>query len=317
VWWQWPETVSRGGSIVTSFDASLLHDAPPTANGPISEEELWANLEYFLRRVVPVAEKANVKLAMHPDDPPLSPIRGVGRIVRSPENYQRLLDLVPSPVNGITLCQGNFTLMTNDLPGVIRHFGRQKKVFFVHFRDVRGTLVAGVVSVAGAYPANVAPRSEVEDDDGRTIVVRFADTGVRFVVDRQAMYLYEDAYIYKQAIAGSTRFPEGAVERMRAGLVGLPPKMLLQRLGVLPGIASTTGFQGKRIRIIAGTEDPAHTREIEGRTVDLLRSWGADASLVWLGDRGIHGNGHFLFFETNSDEVLEVVEEQIHAVTRT
>src|SRR5262249_5690850 len=54
-------------------------------------------------------------------------------------NYQRLLDLVPSPANGITLCQGNFTLMTEDLPGVIRRFGRQNKIFFVHFRDVRGT----------------------------------------------------------------------------------------------------------------------------------------------------------------------------------
>lgn len=132
-------TLSRGGSIVTSFDATLLRDAPPTDNGPISEEELWTNLEYFLRRVVPVAEKAGVKLAMHPDDPPLSPIRGVARIMRSVENYQRLLDLVPSPVNGITLCQGNFTLMTDDLPSVIRHFGRQQKIFFVHFRDVRGT----------------------------------------------------------------------------------------------------------------------------------------------------------------------------------
>jgi mannonate dehydratase len=59
--------------------------------------------------------------------------------MRSVENYQRLLDLVPSPVNGITLCQGNFTLMTDNLPDVIRHFGRQGKVFFVHFRDVRGT----------------------------------------------------------------------------------------------------------------------------------------------------------------------------------
>src|SRR5947199_7449374 len=132
-------TKSRGGSIVTSFDAELRRGARPTELGPISEEALWENLEYFLRRVVPVAERANVKLAMHPDDPPLSPIRGVGRIMRSVENYQRLLDLVPSPVNGITLCQGNFTLMTDDLTSVIRHFGGQKKVFFVHFRDVRGT----------------------------------------------------------------------------------------------------------------------------------------------------------------------------------
>ena len=133
-------TPSRGGSIVTSFDNALMRDAPPTAEGPISEEELWVNLEYFLRKVVPVAERWNVKLAMHPDDPPLSPIRGVGRIMRSIENYQRLVDLVPSPVNGITLCQGNFTLMTDDLPSAIRQFGRQEKVFFVHFRDVRGTV---------------------------------------------------------------------------------------------------------------------------------------------------------------------------------
>jgi mannonate dehydratase len=132
-------TVSRGGSFVTSFDNVLMKDAPPTENGPLSEEKLWETLEYFLKKVLPVAEKWNVKLAMHPDDPPLSPIRGVGRIMRSVENYQRLLDIIPSPMNGITLCQGNFTLMTDDLPGVIRKFGRQNKIFFIHFRDVHGT----------------------------------------------------------------------------------------------------------------------------------------------------------------------------------
>jgi len=78
-------------------------------------------------------------MAMHPDDPPLSPIRGVARIMSSLENYQRLLDLVPSPMNGIGLCQGNFALMTDDLPAAIRHFGGQGKIHFVHMRDVRGT----------------------------------------------------------------------------------------------------------------------------------------------------------------------------------
>ena len=131
-------TASRGGSLVTSFDYGLLENAPPTEGGPISEDELWTNLRYFLEKVVPVAERAGVTLAMHPDDPPLSPIRGVGRIMRSVENYQRLIDMIPSPANAITLCQGNFTLMTDDLPGVIRHFGRQGKIAFVHFRDVRG-----------------------------------------------------------------------------------------------------------------------------------------------------------------------------------
>lgn len=132
-------TPSRGGSLVTSFDYAMVENEPPTKGGPISEDELWENLAYFLRKVIPVAEKANVKLAMHPDDPPLSPIRGVGRIMRSVENFQRLLEIVPSPMNGVTLCQGNFTLMTNDLPNAIRTLGRDDKIFFVHFRDVQGT----------------------------------------------------------------------------------------------------------------------------------------------------------------------------------
>lgn len=130
---------SRGGALVTGYDDALMKDAPLTEYGVVTEQQLWDNLRYFLERVIPVAEKAGVKLAMHPDDPPLSPIRGLGRIMRSVENFQRLLDLVPSPVNGITLCQGNFALMTDDLPSVIHHFGTQGKIFFVHMRDVRGT----------------------------------------------------------------------------------------------------------------------------------------------------------------------------------
>lgn len=130
---------TRGGALATAFDNADMAGLPPTSYGEVSEDQLWANLEYFLRRVVPVAEQAGVKLAMHPDDPPLSPIRGLGRIMRSVDNFQRLIDLVPSPVNGVTLCQGNFTLMTADLPGAIRQFGRQGKLFFAHFRDVRGT----------------------------------------------------------------------------------------------------------------------------------------------------------------------------------
>jgi mannonate dehydratase len=130
---------ARGGALTSGYDHSLMENAPLTEYGVVSEEQLWDSLEYFLQHVIPVAEEAGVKLAMHPDDPPISPVRGLARIMRSVENFQRLLDLVPSSVNGITLCQGNFTLMTDDLPEVIRHFGSQGKIFFVHFRDVRGT----------------------------------------------------------------------------------------------------------------------------------------------------------------------------------
>jgi len=140
--WMRTETAipARGGALVTGFRLSSLRDAAQlTEYGEVPEERLWENLAYFLKRVVPVAEKAGVKLAMHPDDPPLSPIRGIGRIMRTVEGFQRLIDLVPSEVNGLTMCQGNFTLMTDDLPGLIRHFGKQGRIHFVHFRDVRGT----------------------------------------------------------------------------------------------------------------------------------------------------------------------------------
>ena len=128
-------TPSRGGSVVTSFNANDVPDSI-TSNPPISEDELWTNLRYFLEKVLPVAEKAGVKLSMHPDDPPITPIKGVSRIMRTVPNYQRLIEMIPSDYNTITLCQGNFTLMTDDLPGVIRKFA--DKITFVHFRDVKG-----------------------------------------------------------------------------------------------------------------------------------------------------------------------------------
>jgi mannonate dehydratase len=130
---------TRCGVLVSGCDHSLMQNAPQTESCVVGEQQLWESLHYFLERVIPVAESANVRLAMHPDDPPLSPIRGLARIMRSVENFQKLIDLLPSPVNGITLCQGNFTLMTDDLPAVIRHFRGQGKIFFAHLCDVRGT----------------------------------------------------------------------------------------------------------------------------------------------------------------------------------
>jgi pimeloyl-ACP methyl ester carboxylesterase len=171
-------------------------------------------------------------------------------------------------------------------------------------------LVAGVVSVAGAYPANVPPQSEVVSDDGAVAEIIFGDTGVQMTVDRRVMNLYGDGYIYQQGIATSTRFPRDRVDAFRASLVGLPPRMLLQRLGVVPGMPTVddpAGFAGKRIRLLTGGEDPAHTREIEERTLGMLREWGADAELVWLPDRGIHGNAHFMFVEDNADALLEIL----------
>jgi mannonate dehydratase len=129
----------RGGALTTEYDHSVAESAGSLDVPERSDDEMWDNLKYFLERVVPVAEASNVRLALHPDDPPLSPVQGMCRIIRSVDAFQRAIDLVPSPSNGLTLCQGNTTMMTSDLPGVIRRFGEQEKIFFVHFRDVRGT----------------------------------------------------------------------------------------------------------------------------------------------------------------------------------
>lgn len=128
---------ARGDALASGYDHALMQKAPPTSAGEVSEGRLWENFEYFLERVLPVAEETKVKLALHPDDPPISPIRGVGRIMRNLEAFDRVIRMSDSDYNGITFCQGNFALMTRDLPTTIRHYG--KKIFFVHFRDVQGT----------------------------------------------------------------------------------------------------------------------------------------------------------------------------------
>lgn len=132
------ERLGRGGALMTAFDYEDIKDQPMTEYGEVSAETMWRNLEYFLKALVPECEKANVKLALHPDDPPIDNIRGISRIMTSANAFKRLIELVPSPVNGITLCQGTFATMGEDIPSVIRYFGERDKIFFVHFRDIRG-----------------------------------------------------------------------------------------------------------------------------------------------------------------------------------
>ena len=132
------ERKGRGDALVTAFDYESIKDQPLTEYGEVTEEIMWKNMEYFLKAVIPEAEKNEIKLALHPDDPPIPKIRGIARIMRTADAFKKLIELYPSPSNGLTLCQGTFATMGEDIPAVIRYFGERNKIFFVHFRDVRG-----------------------------------------------------------------------------------------------------------------------------------------------------------------------------------
>jgi mannonate dehydratase len=128
---------ARGGAQVSGYDHAYMESLEPVVEpGAHTQEDLWQGLEYFLNATVPEAEAAGIALCMHPDDPPLPEIRGIPRIMGSVESYDRLLALAPSPANGITFCQGNFALMTADLPALIRRWSSDIK--YVHLRDVEG-----------------------------------------------------------------------------------------------------------------------------------------------------------------------------------
>jgi mannonate dehydratase len=144
----------RGGAITVGMDgpvddASIANgtvwnmvydeDATPGSPPPITHEELWRRLASFLDELVPVAEEAGVRLAAHPDDPPMPTMRQQPRLVYQPGMYQRLIDLVPSRSNALELCIGTLAEMTEgDIYGAVYSYSSQRKIAYIHLRNVVG-----------------------------------------------------------------------------------------------------------------------------------------------------------------------------------
>jgi len=113
--------------------------APPGTLPAVSHEELWRRLQRFLEDVVPVAEQSGVRLAAHPDDPPMHTMRGQPRLVFQPHMYQRLLDLVPSRSNALEFCVGTVAEMTEgDVHEAVDRYSGQGKIAYLHLRNVVG-----------------------------------------------------------------------------------------------------------------------------------------------------------------------------------
>ena len=143
VWRTQPELI-RAGALATAFDYEEGKKYPVTHGEDYDEEGMWERLEEWIRIITPVAEEAGVRCGIHPCDPPVEKLGGIPFLFRSFESYKRLIEIVDSPNNGIEFCQGTFSEMEDAADGgiydMIRYFGERKKILYVHFRNVSGTV---------------------------------------------------------------------------------------------------------------------------------------------------------------------------------
>lgn len=130
----------KGELSLPGWDSSYTKDQLAqvfTKYKEVDEEKLWSNLEYFLKEIIPVAEEYDVKMAIHPDDPPY-PIFGLPRIITNEANLDRFLQLVDSPYNGLTFCTGSLgSADFNDIVSMVDKYSAMGRIHFMHIRNVK------------------------------------------------------------------------------------------------------------------------------------------------------------------------------------
>ena len=131
----------RGEAGFRAFDYNRVKSQPAFEEiGAVSRDEMWARFLYFAKPIVDAAEKAGIRLSMHPNDPPVAVMRGVARIFNHTDGLRRFLKEIPSRASGITFCQGTITEMGVNVLEEIRYFASRGKINLVHFRAVRGAV---------------------------------------------------------------------------------------------------------------------------------------------------------------------------------
>ena len=139
-------TPGRGGAQLSTFVYAAAKQEPPfTEAGPVSEDRAWERITYFLDRVIPVAADYKVRMACHPHDPGMprdKGFRGVHRVLGSVDGLKKFISIQESPYHGLNFCQGTVSEMlqnpNEEIHDVIRYFGVRKKIFNVHFRNIKG-----------------------------------------------------------------------------------------------------------------------------------------------------------------------------------
>ncbi|MCJ7548728.1 MAG: mannonate dehydratase, partial [Anaerolineae bacterium] len=141
--WSSPPTTTRGGAQARYVDLAEMKRRPHTHDRAYTEDEIWSNFEYFIERMIPVCEEADVRLALHPNDPPTDGLGGIPCLIQNWASYDRAFAIADSPYLGMEFCVGCWLEGGKDFGNVldgIRHFHDMGKIFIVHFRNVTSPL---------------------------------------------------------------------------------------------------------------------------------------------------------------------------------
>ncbi len=174
--------------------------------------------------------------------------------------------------------------------------------------EQHGDAIAKLVAVAPGPPGNIQPQARIISETAGEVEVQVL--ALRFRLAKSAPYRPTMDFVETKAIGDGGRFPRGYAEAFARSMQFIPAPLILERLNVggrQLKIERFDNFRGKRILVLTGTNDIDHPRDVDGAVADWLNANGAKADFVYLGDRGIAGNGHMLMWENNSDELANLV----------
>ena len=231
---------------------------------------------------------------------------------------------IPSP-------QLSYEFAAEAMGELVRMINDPRLILFTHsmsgalgwkLLETQPTLLSAIIATAPAPPGNVQPQPVMAGTDpdqaavaGEIVAegdgfVHIRYRGTDFKIDFGAHAADVGDYLLRIGIGGSTRYDPSWLPSWRGGILYLPPRLLAQRLnwrGSALSVAEDARFDGKRVLIVTGQSDVAHSRSEDGGTAAFLADRGAAVEFLWLGDLGITGNGHYLMYEDNSDEIADLI----------
>lgn len=169
-----------------------------------------------------------------------------------------------------------------------------------------GDRIDSLVAIAPGGPANVSAPTEFLSSTPDYVEVRLAPGAPVLKISRKLPFVPERGWATKKAVGSSTRFPRDHLDSFLASLTVIPPRLLLERVNYENSalrVTDTSGYRGKRVALVIGTNDADHTAATDKPIVDWLNDIGARAEFIPLGERGIQGNGHMMMMESNSDQL--------------